>query len=318
MPMPWSPWRATLAMALALAACPAAGLGSWRSSRSLAEHVEAPPPQPLFYGGNGAAKVVFFAGLQGAGHRLLDAILKSSQPVGKQFSEIEFPKPAWACGHEWKQDGIAELQSTFAKLPRGSVHLLDRLRAYPECSSPPAKGSSNGTIAAFHELRKNVIHPRLDWVAQAARGAGVDLRVIYIHRAMEMCLAANCLVSRPPVEGCSEEADTLKRNAEVLHEQLSLLNPSLVHCFQYEEFTAMVQACADVFGKSSVHIQPLTQFLYVDMRPSDYALQDVNWSLNLLHMQPANLNLQEYCERHSRVTPRSMASLVRAIATEDP
>eukprot|EP00408_Alexandrium_pacificum_P010020 CAMPEP_0171229544 /NCGR_PEP_ID=MMETSP0790-20130122/38935_1 /TAXON_ID=2925 /ORGANISM="Alexandrium catenella, Strain OF101" /LENGTH=72 /DNA_ID=CAMNT_0011695727 /DNA_START=87 /DNA_END=301 /DNA_ORIENTATION=+ len=65
-----------------------------------------------------------------------------------------------------------------------------------------------------HEERAHSCQPRLDWLAQAARDAGVNLKVLFLYRKLEDCLAADCL--HRDMEACLNQTETLISNAKIM------------------------------------------------------------------------------------------------------
>ena len=86
----------------------------------------------------------------------------------------------------------------------------------------------------------------------------------------------------------------------------------------YEDIISMDKALTDAFGEGSLRSQDFTRYLWLDARPNVYAIVNLNWTLTLMAMRSIDNELRDDCDKYMRITPRSVAALVRAVAKEDP
>jgi len=196
---------------------------------------ESVPSDKWWLGPGRRAKLIFWAGVEGAGHPFMQAMWRTGFPEGQ---ERVVPLPGgWQCGKMWTSDGIQAMEASLRRLGEREVWSLP-FESYPEC------GLSNHTQRLLHA------HPRLDYVVHAAHSAGVELHVIFLHRSLEDILEEDCLWQQH--EPCGPQAETLRSNAVFLAAQLRKLRPDMVSCFNFTSARAMEREVRRTYGSSPV------------------------------------------------------------------
>jgi len=210
--------------------CPcAAALGLQQSAREqLLNMIDISPKGDV-------KKIVFFAGVEGSGHHLLQSITPHLD-----MCMLGFAHRSWRCGVTWRREGVDIFVNQLKSLEGSCVYLLPQHMSYPMCLGD-------------HETRMDLFYPRLDWIHEAVQQVdGVELHVLQIYRDMDDSLAADCLHRH--FEPCDKQADTLVSNGAKLAEHLRLLKPNEKSCFQYGEPEVMAKAVEDVFGAEYKHV----------------------------------------------------------------
>jgi len=185
-------------------------------------------------------KLLFFAGLEGSGHHLMDSVIKRVK--GEQIVKHKydgFGKSKWNCG-EWHHEGKEEVVREWKELKPG-LHILPWFMSYPMC------GAGN------HDGRAHKFHPRIDWMKEAADEAGIKLHIIYLYRHVPDCLAADCIhrAGNFTMENCSSQTETLFHNAAELVKQLQTISKSDYSCFRYGDMDSMRSVIQENFGAES-------------------------------------------------------------------
>jgi len=191
----------------------------------------------------GKKQVIFFAGVQGSGHRLLESIFRklAVSPIveGARLEKLAFPEE-WGC-RPWDIKAIPKMIEIFERLNSDSdvIWTLPQRASFPQCHTYHISN---------HVVTKLDIHPRIDWITAAARKAGVDLHIILIYRPLYECLLAGC--QHRHIKNCSSQADTLQSNAGFLFDQISrtFQIPGPVHCFRYGNRSSMKLAFRQAYN----------------------------------------------------------------------
>lgn len=182
------------------------------------------------------ARVVFYAGLEGSGHHLLEALFPKLQ---KQLSLKAWVDentiiPGIGCfSTEYDKTHFAALRARFAELDPHSVYTLPQALSYPHC-------------IADHTARRDELHPRASFLAQAADVAAVDFQVIFLYRPVIESLVAGCINRN--FEKCLPYVETLLKNTEFLLQDVKLVGKSRVYCFKYGDMESMVSAVDAAYG----------------------------------------------------------------------
>jgi hypothetical protein len=232
--------------------------------------------------------VIFIAGVEGAGHHFMQKFM--NQILGKH---VEFPE-SWRCGKTWASDGIDAMRERMARLQKGQAYML--YDCCPDCqASYPCGGGS-------HHERNNDHWPRLDWIAEAAGKAGVALRVLFLYRSLEDCLAADCLHRKN--EDCDRMAQTLSSVGTVLAGQAMLAsagNPQMISCFRYGDLKSLEVAMQDLFGEGKVS-KDLIHSAWKERAPKRMRQSIQNWPDLAASMQSADDNLFSVCSDAGQAT----------------
>jgi len=224
------------------------------------------------------AKVIFFAGVEGSGHHLLEQLTPKLKLTNLEFGG------SWDCKTHWKEQDKAHVVSMFRNLSKDAVYVLPQQFSYPMCKT-------NG-----HMGRMTIDHPRLDWIKEAADKAGVDLHVIQLFRPMDDCLAADCL--HREFEPCRSQSKTLVANGGFLAEHLRLFSKNQRSCFRYGEPEAMERAVTDSFGTQG---ENLISEIY-KAHPHRSTRNKINdWNAIVETMQPIQNTLDGICGDSAQV-----------------
>ena len=188
-----------------------------------------------------APRVIFTAGLEGAGHHFLMYLWEELRhKAGFDVQDLAMPTP-WNCtlGCEWNREpGYSEMVKGFQGLHKGAVHLLDMGFAW----SYPFGLST-------HENRRDRFHPHMLWISEAASATATDFRVLFLYRPMEELLAADC-VHRLFEPSCNLQAETLVNNADHLATQIDAVRARghRVQCMEYGDLPQMIDTLESVLG----------------------------------------------------------------------
>jgi len=180
--------------------------------------------------GRDPPNAIFFAGVEGSGHHFLEALMAL---VDHRSSDL----PGWGCSKPWERSQYGANVAKFRSMQHSQVYVLPQQYSYPMCCVGDPKS---------HEMRMHQCHPKLDWMAEAAHEAGVNLQVLFLHRNLEDCLAADCLHRR--FEACQQQTETLVSNVAILTAQLRRLKPEQLTCFRYGSDKNMVSSVKEMFG----------------------------------------------------------------------
>lgn len=234
----------------------AAGLLSWKADDEVdawgdvAMSIITSVVRGIRYSQPAQRRVVFFAGVEGTGHHLLQAIYKQitekPEVAGTKLEAVAFPR-VWGCGMKWQEGGKQEMTETFEQLNSSNVvWTLPQQASYPECGVGDVEDNQ-----LKHDSRAYDYHPRLDWIEQVATATGTDLHVILLYRPLIDCLIADC--QHRHFEPCQDQADTLQSNAGFLVDQIkaSFKEPGNVHCFRYGDHESMHGAVNGAYGKTN-------------------------------------------------------------------
>lgn len=228
---------------------------------------------------NSRARVVFYAGLEGAGHHLLFSVsVKISRSTGIKLGSVQFPS-SWACGKRWGMDGIQTMAQAFKKLDRSQVWTLPPFASYPECQ------------VGCHKCRRDWSMPKLQWIAEAASKAGVDLHVILLYRPVVDCLVAGCI--HRDFEPCRPYNETLNSMAHILSSQLDKMDSTTIHCFRYGNLSSMSAACDAAYGHGLRSEDAFKQVF--GKRMISYRPLNLNLKRVASELQDADLALARHC-----------------------
>lgn len=223
--------------------------------------------------------VVFFAGVEGSGHHVLETMMKKIK-----HHTVDFPK-GWGCGEIWKHDEIHAMVNTFQSLTPGQIHILPQQASYPECGVPN------------HKQRRDA-HPRLEWIAEAAKEAGVKFHVIQLYRAFDDCLAADCLHRK--FETCPLQAETLNANGATLVAQLNMVPKDMISCFHYGDHQSMQKALEVTFGAENIP-QEMVDVIFQDHVPKGERNKVSNWATYIQTFSETDATLMNFCLSHKSV-----------------
>jgi hypothetical protein len=250
-----------------------------------------------------APTVIFIAGVEGSGHHFMQKFM--NRVVGQH---IEFP-PAWRCGHRPSSEGIAAMQESMARLETGRTYMLYDI--CPDCQASYPCGPGSGSNAARHLARNGEHWPRLDWIAQAADGAGVLLHVILLYRTLDDCLASDCLNRN--FEDCDGQAETLATAGAALASQASVVSvgPAQMSCFEYGDLDSLAAAMDDIFGDGQVPEDLITS-VWEDRAPRGRPRESVqNWADLVGRLGSADNSLRDVCQKSGNATLGTLMQLGR-------
>lgn len=186
------------------------------------------------------AVVIFYAGLEGAGHHFLKKMepkLQSKVRMG-YIGNGRSILPGLDCDEPgYNSTNFVKLRKVFANLDPGVVYLMPHLLSYPHCGM---------NIDHMHEFRRDVLHPDAGFMAQAADEAGVEFRVLFLHRPIMKSLVAGCI--HRPFEKCEPYVETLVSNADYLVQNLNTVGLHRAHCFSFGDIDSMASALDAVYG----------------------------------------------------------------------
>jgi len=244
--------------------------------------------------------VVFVAGIEGSGHHFIHAVVDAAiQQQHKKITRVWMPK-AWTCGEVWKESGIDDMAEKLQALPDGEAYILEDIRSYPEC------GVFKGYVE--HEERLNLYHPHLPWIKQAVEKAGGQLRVIFLYRDMEDCLAANCL-HRTIDFDCHSEAEVLKKNSVFLASDIYHMNAGDVSCFEYGKMDTMIASLKAAFGESIMTDQLVKHVWQDAQRGEDNRLNVDKWYTTVDSIKEGAGALKGLCKQYRQLSLRGLARL---------
>lgn len=254
-----------------------------------------------------APNLIFLAGVEGAGHHFMHKFMNRIVP-----NHITFP-PAWPCGGPWSPDGKVAMRDKLTGLQKGGMYMLYDHSCQAACDSMSSYPCGGGS----HYNRNQNWWPLLDWIAGAAQDAGVVLHVIFLHRNLEDCLAADCLHRH--MESCDNQAQTLSHVGSVLAAQLwttfgvdheNAINPANVSCFQYGDLDTLNAAMDDIFGKGRVP-QDLIDTVWQDRPARGQRAAISNWHDLLGTMARSDSALSEACRASGQSTLGTLMQLAR-------
>lgn len=190
--------------------------------------------QALAPGANSEApKVLFFAGVEGAGHDILEALWDKYA----QNDRILSLPPQWECGKEWAIEGIDVMKNVFRRLKHDEMWSLPQRRSFPECYSEKQS----------HADRMYKSHPRIDFLMKAADEAHVDLHVILLHRPLKECLSVDCFNEES--ESCALQSETLKENAKIMTQEISgTIDLNKLSCVRFGQNDEIEKQIREVMG----------------------------------------------------------------------
>lgn len=243
------------------------------------------------------ATVIFIAGLEGSGHHLLLTFLDH---VSTPATLSELPRQ-WQNGSKSRKDpDYSDIVSRWASLPKGTIEVIG---LWPPISYPAWTGP--------HWARMHAQYPRLDWIQDAAREANVKLRVIFTHRALDDCLAANCI--HRDFETCPLQVETMKWNAKILAAHLNAIPPSELQCFRYGNPDSMLKSLQDVLGVEQVP-KNIVDTVYVEHPPDDLRVNETNWDGLVKQLRQTSKGLEAICERSRRLGIKQLVDSFRLAA----
>jgi hypothetical protein len=248
------------------------------------------------------ATLVFIAGLEGSGHHLLLSFLdhiKTTPAEGWAFLS-ELPSQWQQGGKSRKEPDYSEIVNRWANLPEGTIEFIG---LWPPISYPAWTGS--------HWDRMHFQYPRLDWIQDAAHEANVNLRVIFAHRALDACLAANCL--HREFETCPLQVETMKWNARHLASHLNAIPSSELQCFTYGNPDSMLKSLQDVLGVEQVP-QNIVDLVYVENPPDNLRDNEEHWDDLVKSLGGAQTTLDNICTRSRRTSMKDMVESFRLAA----
>jgi len=223
-------------------------------------------------------RVLFSAGLEGAGHHFVESVLKLVP-----HSEVRFP-PQWRCdpmGTIWSEDGIPLMQDIFRELNASTLWVLNGW-------SYPCGGQRNVEGRRQHLP----FHPHVDWMYQAAAGANVDLHVLLIHRPLDDALAADCL--HRDFMSCAEQAAYMTVEGGVMVEQLRNIPRGITTCFQYGQLDVMENALSE--HVDSEQAAQLVKTLWRDHVDAGRRESVSEWSTYVQSLSELQSDLDELCK----------------------
>lgn len=237
------------------------------------------------------AHVLFFAGVEGSGHGILQAVWKQSFP--QSWENIVPLPPRWRCGDEWTAEGIKELEDrldnfTDDTFPTdsskdGGPHLLWSLpqhESYPEC----ARGD--------HNQRMVKAHPRLEYLNEAVKGVKLKFHVTFLHRNLDDCLATACLTKKS--EPCKLEVDTLLNNAKELAKQLKRIDHDTISCLRTSNLTTMETQINKTLPKPTA--VKLLKELKTEAVPKYKRNKNRRWQQYVESLSKVNAELDNICK----------------------
>jgi hypothetical protein len=189
-------------------------------------------------------RVVFFAGLEGAGHHAVRAALNACHicsPMGIISDYLFFRQNSSSASHglfggvdsniHYKHLEIiyshflgTQVSTVDTKVEEGKLHILGL-----------STGAKSGMISYpnFNDrVTKAIDHPDLIPLAAAAEAANIDLRIVILIRnsydTLYSALSRNF--------GGTSEARILIDNASLMNSQMSMLDPRYFMCIEYEKW----------------------------------------------------------------------------------
>lgn len=231
------------------------------------------------------AKVIFFAGVEGSGHHLLEAMMPHIN-----YTQTGFESSSWTCGGEWKETGIQDFTRHLESLNPNVLYVLPQQYSYPMC------------MVGGHVGRMTYDCPRVDWMQEAAHAAGVDLHVIQLHRDLGDCLSADC--THRNFEPCAEQADTLLAMGSKMKDQLIQLQPEERSCFRYGNDEEMAREIVTVFGDG---YEDLASSIYKNRQHGNKRDSVPNWQDLESKLQGLQEDLETICSGSSQITLSMLA-----------
>lgn len=239
-----------------------------------------------------APRVLLVVGVEGSGHEILKELWHE---VFSTTKVLEMP-PEWGCGKEWTEDGVPAMTKSFRGVGPRELWSMPQGLSFPQC------GGRN------HSLRAESAHPRVDLIARAARGAGVELHVILLHRQLKECLSVDC-ISRG-LEECTPQAETLNRNAKTMASQIHRnVDLSHVSCLQYGHASDMEKHIRKTFGFTTA-ADVLVQRLLDESVPAPVRKQVPGWANISQSMSEGNVEVAKVCQEANQVDLKEVKAML--------
>lgn len=252
-------------------------LGLRMSKDALSVDITADKIQKLSSVDNQSTRVLFFAGIEGAGHHFMEHVLQDIP-----HKEVRLPH-TWQCrpeGSIWMKSDTATMKETLRGLS------VSTLWTFPPLLSYPCHGSSNVTGRRAHLP----FHPRLDWIREAAAAANVDLRVILVFRPVADTLAADCI--HRDFDNCSAQADILNFNGRALVDHLRSVPRSALSCFPYGDQARMRESLRNSMNDT----RDLLGTAWADHVEQDSRDTVPDWANLVRSLEPLEHDLWTLCE----------------------
>lgn len=244
---------------------------------------------------NKKPKLVFIAGVEGAGHHLLETIMKHFDYCSIGGGTQLFS--SWAENRVWKEEDIPSFTAYLQQhLKAGCINVLPAEMSYPDGYGAGASKEER------HAFRMNKGFPRMGWIRTAAQGAGADFHVMYLHRPFADCLAADCLHRK--FETCPLQAETLDSNAFELVKQLESIPLQDRSCFRYGNPESMEKSLRSVFGKTA---EQAGLQVWEDHPSKDQRKSEKDWDLLVKKLEPREARLENICRASSQVAMRDLS-----------
>lgn len=254
-------------------------------------HIRQPERVSFFNASDSNVKIIFFAGVEGSGHHLLESITPHIR-----ICPLNFAPGTWGCGGEWQRTGFEIFVSQLKQLEGSCIHMLPQQMSYPMCED------------GGHEGRMTYDYPRLDWIHEAVQQVGgIQLHVVQLYRDMGDCLAADCL--HRTFEPCEQQAQTLISNGAKLSGHLKLLDPRDRSCFSYGEPQAMVNAVEETFG---AEYGDLVTDIYSEHPAQGLRDQVPKWAEYVSMMQDVQSSLYDECRKSAPASLKTLSGFLNA------
>jgi len=239
-------------------------------------------------GANSSVDLVFWAGVEGAGHHFMHAVM---QHVPSTLAKVA---SQWRCGVDWERSHYPETVNRFRELSPDNLNVLDS-GSYPMCCT------------GNHEDRMYRCHPHLDWLAEAAREAGADLKVLLLYRRLEDCLAADCLHRN--METCTSQTETLISNAKIMASHLRGLAPDQISCLRFGDPESMNAGIRDAF---SGHVpESLVDDEWESITHEHRRESYEGWDGLAAQLQEADSALEQLCSESQQLTLKDVMAMHR-------
>eukprot|EP00811_Abedinium_folium_P022582 NODE_3198_length_2076_cov_5.543869.p1 GENE.NODE_3198_length_2076_cov_5.543869~~NODE_3198_length_2076_cov_5.543869.p1 ORF type:complete len:596 (-),score=113.57 NODE_3198_length_2076_cov_5.543869:171-1958(-) len=239
----------------------------------------APPP-----------RLVFNAGLEGSGHHLLMAIVGEFENGKHGSSIVRYPLPrSWHCD-TWAAPQQKEFVEALQRIPISPstdiIHTLPQADSFPMC----------GASLKIAQRRDKAVLPRLDWIWEASRDAGVALDVIFARRPITDSLLSVC-VDRV-WESCQNYFPKLVDFAKLFVAQLKVLDAQQIHCFRYGNHSSMERVMREVYGERFEPARVVKEVFIPGSRTRQEIVVAQEYEERLKELDEA---LEEQCQRAENV-----------------
>lgn len=228
--------------------------------------------------GYGKSRLLFVAGLEGAGHHAWQDMFQECVTAKHcevhvnltqslmQFDPVKLTVHG-LFGAEDAQINAAQLSNVFHMMKTIATMPGDRLYLVGLCF---VKRSAMMSYPNYNGVNKALDHPDISTLAALAELAALDFRVLILQRSAQEILAS----TRRRDIGGNDEPKVLLDNAAALYAQMKLVDRSFYHCVQYRDLGDMTQ-------NSKAKAQ-LIQFLHPALMPAvmDAMLSKVHYSGN--------------------------------------